>query len=411
MELTIPLRTPHSEKQRQLVAHPGSLVVLAGRRYGKTDAMVQRLFYWLAKKPGMYWWIGLDWRSASLKRAWRKVAHISNVILAAAGLRPVAYINRSRAEVNLPGLGAIWFRTAAHPESLAGEGINGAIVDEFTLMQPRVWSEYLEATLLDYGGWAAFTGVPKGNNWGANLWREAKDREGWLQVHATTYENPHINKAALDEMRAHVSERYFRQEILAEIVDDAGMVFHHVMQAVRPDAWKEAPEPGREYIVGVDWGKVNDYTVVSVLDIAKRAFVYYDKFNVIDYDVQTERLRGIMRKWKPVVVIPEANAMGAPLADFLIKEGWPVLPFTTTRASKQIIIDALALAFGEKSIIIPPDDDMISELQAFEVTKTPSGTVRYSAPPGLHDDIVMSMALAWSGLGTGPVEIEENIFY
>ena len=411
MELTIPLRTPHSDKQRELVTHSGSLVVLAGRRYGKTDAMVQRLFYWLSKKPGMYWWIGLDWRSASLKRAWRKVTHISRVVLAAAGLRPDSYINRSRSEVILPGLGAIWFRTAAHPESLAGEGINGAVVDEFTLMQPRIWNEYLEATLLDYGGWAAFTGVPKGNNWGANLWRDAKERDGWLQAHATTYENPTIDKAALDEMQEHVSERYFRQEILAEIVDDAGMVFHHVVDAVRPDAWKEGPESGHSYLIGVDWGKVNDYTVVSVLDVAKRVFVYYDRFNVLDYDVQIERLRDIMRQWKPAAVIPEANAMGAPLADFLVKEGWPVIPFTTTHASKQVIIDALALAFGEKGIGIPPDDDMISELQAFEATKTPAGTVHYAAPPGLHDDIVMSMALAWSGLASGPVEIEENIFY
>jgi len=31
------------------------------------------------------------------------------------------------------------------------------------------------------------------------------------------------------------------------------------------------------------------------------------------------------------------------------------------------------------------------------VDRLPSGMVRYSAPDGLHDDMVISLALAWHG--------------
>jgi hypothetical protein len=38
-----------------------------------------------------------------------------------------------------------------------------------------------------------------------------------------------------------------------------------------------------------------------------------------------------------------------------------------------------------------------SELLAFESSVTVTGMVRYSAPPGLHDDTVIALALAWLG--------------
>lgn len=119
-----------------------------------------------------------------------------------------------------------------------------------SLAKEIVWTEYLEATLLDYGGWAAFSGVPKGKNWGAALWHSAVSREGWLQVHATSYDNPFIADAAIDRIRLHTSERFFNQEYLAEIVDDAGGVFRGVVKAATA-VKQDKPIDGHSYIVGV----------------------------------------------------------------------------------------------------------------------------------------------------------------
>ena len=51
------------------------------------------------------------------------------------------------------------------------------------------------------------------------------------------------------------------------------------------------------------------------------------------------------------------------------------------------------------SITIPNHAVLLGELQAFEAKSLPSGMTRYAAPEGLHDDCVMSLALAWQGLG------------
>lgn len=396
MNIQIPMRRPHSKKQADMIAYPGNVVALCGRRFGKTDGYAERLFHWMQKRPGLYWWVGLSWRSASLKRAWREVTFTARRVLQALDLPEREHINRSNYEIRLPGLGEIWFRTADNPASLAGEGVMGVVLDEFTLMRPEVWEEYVEATLLDYGGWAAFGGVPKGNNWGANLWRAAADRTGWLQVHASTYENPFIEKARVDAIREHASERFFQQEYMALITDDAGGVFRRVMDAAT--GTEQAPVSGRQYLFGVDWGKSNDFTVITVVDVAARAVVYLDRFNQIDYALQTQRLKVLRDRYRPGVIIAEANAMGGPLVEQLWRDGLPVQPFTTTNATKAQIIDDLALAFERGEITILNDDVLINELQAYEMTRLPSGLFRYSAPEGLHDDCVMSLALAWSGI-------------
>ena len=62
-----------------------------------------------------------------------------------------------------------------------------------------------------------------------------------------------------------------------------------------------------------------------------------------------------------------------------------------------MLFRSLAAAFEQGNIRILNDPTLIAELQAYEVDRLPSGMVRYSAPDSMHDDCVMSLALAWHG--------------
>jgi len=123
--------------------------------------------------------------------------------------------------------------------------------------------------------------------------------------------------------------------------------------------------------------------------------VALDRFNQIDYSLQLARLTALYERFRPRAIVAEANSMGQPLIEQLQAAGLPVVPFTTTAASKQLAVDALALAFERGSIRIIPDATLISELQAYEAERLPSGMLRYGAPSGMHDDTVMALMLAW----------------
>ncbi len=76
--------------------------------------------------------------------------------------------------------------------------------------------------------------------------------------------------------------------------------------------------------------------------------------------------------------------------------------FNTTNASKGAAIEGLALAFERGEIKIPSDPALMGELQAYEMERLPSGLLRYGAPEGMHDDMVMSLALAWQSVVLWP---------
>lgn len=396
--LTIPMRRPHSEKQRQMVEYPGNVVAFCGRRFGKTDAYVQRLFYHMQRQQGLYWWVGLSWRSASMKRAFRLVTYYARRILQLLGIQDRGYINRSTSEVRIPGLGEIWFRTADNPASMAGEGIRGAVLDEFSLMQEIVWTEYVQATLLDYGGWAAFSGVPKGRNWAAQLWQASPERDDWLQLHATSYDNPYMSAERLDKIRAETSEALFRQEYLAEILDGEGMVFRRIMAAIGDPL--DAPIPGRTYVAGVDIANEQDFTVITVMDTRLNQQVYMDRFNRVGYEALEDRIHAVYERFGIQTMVIEDNSVGQPVIDHLRRRGMRIVSFHTSGASKGPLIQALQSAFEHGTIKILNDPIQIGELQAYESKRNASG-FSYSAPAGMHDDTVMALALAYHALASG----------
>ena len=214
-----------------------------------------------------------------------------------------------------------------------------------------------------------------------------------------TSSNPYIDPAEIEAARISTPERWFQQEYLAAFIDDAGGVFRRVVEAATAQE-RDRPLPGHEYVFGVDWGKLDDFTVITVLDLADRCEVFKDRFNQIDYRVQTQRLKALAERWHPRSIVAERNSMGEPLVEELQWSGLPVEGFTTTGASKAQAIEALALAFERSDLRILNDPVTISELQSYEAERLPSGAMRYGAPGGFHDDCVMSLALAWTAAVT-----------
>ena len=150
--------------------------------------------------------------------------------------------------------------------------------------------------------------------------------------------------------------------------------------------------------MGVDWGRDNDATAIVVIDADSRRMVALDRFNQVSWSLQRGRLAAIYEHWKPAVIWAEANSIGSPNIEALQDEGLPVRAFTTTAKSKPPLIEDLALAIERADLALLPDEGLLSELASYAMERLPAGGYRYSAPPGLHDDLVIAAALAWYGV-------------
>jgi len=325
----------------------------------------------------------------------------------------VAEFRLGRMQVDFPGGGRVTFRSLDNPDNARGYTADGLIIDEAPKVKAAAWYEVLRPVISDTGGWALMMGTPSGRNWFWREWQAARD-----DPEATAWEIPTIGCAIsgskivrqphplentdfpfaeAQRMWRTMPERVFRQEILAEFIDDTGGVFRGVRACVAAtEQTKAIAEHG--YIFGVDWGKSADFTVITVVDAKLRAVVAMDRFNQIDYSLQRARLGVLYEQFQPEQIIAESNSMGEPIIEQLRQDGLPVVPFLTTNASKTQAIEALALAIERQDISLIPDETLIAELQAYEAKRLPSGLLRYTAPEGMHDDCVMSLALAWQAI-------------
>jgi len=264
-------------------------------------------------------------------------------------------------------------------------------------MKPDVWDEVGAPMLLDNGGDAIFIFTPKRKNHAhaAYVRAQGDDTGRWQAWHFTSHDNPHLNKAALEEITQDMTEDAYRQEILAEFLDNEGAVFRNIAACMFAPAGAQPDDHKNHRIVfGVDWGKQSDYTAVSVGCADCKVEVARDRFNQIDYVFQRGRLMVIAEKWKPARVLAESNAMGTPIIEMLLRDGLPVMAFDTTPSSKPPLIENLALVFEREEFQYIDDPVWRGELEAYERKISPvTGRSQYSAPEGVHDDTVIARAL------------------
>jgi phage terminase large subunit-like protein len=365
-------------------------VLSAGRRWGKTRLGVNECLD-VAAQGGRAWWVSPSYKTSEV--GWRPLRQITRKI-------PGAEIRLVDRVVNFPGGGFVAVRSADNPDSLRGEGLDFVVMDECAFMQKEAWTEAIRPALSDRQGKVLFISTPKGRNW---LWeiyqRGVSGEEGWQSWTFPTANNPFIAKEEIEAAKRDLPEMIFRQEYLAEFIDDAGGVFRRVQEAavLEPKEYGE----GKQYIAGVDVAASVDFTVVSVLDAESKEMVYLDRFNRVDYPVLIDRLEAIYHRYHLTSMVVESNSIGRPVIDELVARGLNIVPFTTTSATKQSIIQNLQAAFENGQIRILNNPVLIGELLSFESKRNASGGFSYSAPDGMNDDCVMSLAIAWYGVNSG----------
>jgi len=262
-------------------------------------------------------------------------------------------------------------------------------------------------------GDAWFLSTPKGLDYFHRLFALGQDptQREWKSWQMPSSESPYISDSEIEAARHELPERIFSQEFLAQFLQIEGAgVFRGVSAVARLEP--QRPERGHQYVFGVDWGRSNDFTAISVIDATVGEQVAMDRFTQIDFDFQTERLHEWASVYKPVQIIAEANSLGGPLTERLqtgyarlLDKPRPALPiysWTNTNASKAAVIQRLALGIERGELTLLNDAVQTAELQAFESSVLPSGMIRYGAPSGVHDDTVIALALAWSGVVLDP---------
>lgn len=150
-------------------------------------------------------------------------------------LHGIGEFNESRLEIKLPneeeGFSTIYIGGWENRENYRGmSNVIHVEFDEVDTMKYFFigWEEIFRPMLIETGGSAGFGGTPKKEN--PNLRRLEKKVETdpeWEAFHFTSWDNPMIPRSELEKAKAEMDPDTYRQEIMAEYVDNLGALFHY----------------------------------------------------------------------------------------------------------------------------------------------------------------------------------------
>lgn len=356
-------------------------IIEASTKSGKTVGCI----VWILEKAitegtrgRHYWWVAPVSDQADI--AFRRIKD---------GLSQGDYTaNETRKTITLFNGAMIWFKSADKPDSLYGEDVYAAVVDEASRCKPESWHA-LRSTLTSTKGPIRIIGNVKGrNNWMYRMARMAEGgREGMSYHKITAYDAAEagvIDWGEIEDAKAIYPEPVFKELYLAEASDDEGnpFGFDHIEACIGPLS-EEDP-----FVWGWDVAKYTNYTVGIGLDY-NGTVARFERFQ----DSWDSTISRILNYTNGLPALVDSTGSGDQVLERLKREGganFEGLVFSAQ--SKQALMVGLALMIQNREIQYP-EGQIVKELEAFEYERR-GDNVLYRAPQGMHDDCVDSLALA-----------------
>jgi len=386
---------PHPTQTKVHNSNARWRTLACGRRWGKTISASKEIIK-AALVPNQYLWIVAPTYSLT-EKCFREVYKHFTFDLP----HWVENKSESRMRIKLVNGTVIEGKSADNPDSLLGEGLDGMVIDEAARIKKEVWDEYLRPTLADKKGWALFISTPKGMNWFHEMYARGQDRleKNYASWNFHTSDNPFISKEEIKEAKRTLPQRAFEQEWMGVFLEDIGGVFRGVCRCLSGTLMD--PIGGHRYIMGCDLAKHQDFTVMTIWDIETKHLVYYDRFQDLDWSLQKKRIMHQARRYNNALVMLDSAGPGDPILDDLKSNGINVRGFNKWVSEKADLVNDLAYAIEEQLISFPEIPELLNELNIYAYEITSTGYTKYNAPSGYHDDIVMSMCLAYKALKQG----------
>jgi len=151
-----------------------------------------------------------------------------------------------------------------------------------------------------------------------------------------------------------------------------------------------------EYYCGCDFGKSEDYSVITILKREDKILklVFLKEFplgtpysNVIGYLVNADR------KFHFRKVLVDETGLGTPILEELKAQGVPAEGLTFTVKAKEELLTCLKLAMEQKRLRMPYHRRLCEQINEQQYAYGKSGHLVFSHPTGSHDDMVWALSL------------------
>ncbi len=326
-----------------------------------------------------------------------------------------------------------WSGTEKALDGLRGKRLDRLLVDEAGQIPEKI-KKVCYPMMLSRGGKVLNAGTPSrkgpGYAWFKDSYLRGKKRlPGFVSFNAPSecspfncppYKAPDYMERRRQAFRSilepDVKTVEEREEFDGEFIDDLGVVFCNIdavcsLPVIRIEHGTlyvgADPIPGEKYLIGQDWGRVKDASVSTVYNRHSREQVALrvEPIGGQDYDRQLERLDSLHRRYNAALIVGDGRDAGNYLGPHLRKKYGDAYVNIMLAASgdyeKGALVTRMRRLFQGvewKMLDVPAQKEQFADFQAYVPETTGDGvvssTIKYGAPKGKHDDIVMSNLFA-----------------
>ena len=369
--MKIELPEPHINQEHILSSTARFVVVMCGRRFGKSELSQIKIISEAVKgKQVAYITPTYKLSKTFFDKLIQKLPFPSN---------------RSELTIEFPNNGRIEFYTGERLDNLRGRKFHLVVIDEacYVTNLEHGWLNSVRPTLTDYMGEAWFLSTPRGKDYFYSMYMKGQGDKDWQSFKFSTYDNPYINKDEIDDAKSQLPSPVFAQEYMADPMENAANPFgiSYIKECIT-DMSNDEPA-----FFGIDLAKSYDWTVIIGLDRQGRV-AYYERFQK-DWKSTKDHIMTI-NKVKPIYI--DSTGVGDAITEDLQRYFQNMHGYKYNSTSKQQLMELLASKIQAKQVLFPIGT-IVDELEVFEYQFTSTG-VRYNAPQGFHDDCVNALALA-----------------
>lgn len=200
-------------------------VIRGGRRGGKTKYEIEKLTHKAVSKKDRVVFYVAPTAIQARSIIWQGLV---------SKLNGIGTINEVRLEIKVPtqdkGFSLIKVAGWENRENFRGQPAHHITFDETDTMKNFFigWQEIFRPALIDTGGTADFIGTPKKENPNLRRLEKLADKDpDWRCFHFTSWDNPTLPREELEKAKVEMDADTYRQEIMAEYVDNTGALFHY----------------------------------------------------------------------------------------------------------------------------------------------------------------------------------------
>lgn len=387
--------------------HPQNSIITikSARQRGKTHTLINLLLYECINKNNFTAIVIVPTYQIARKQykdIMKMIEPVPNLIESA---------NSSYLEIEFYNKSVIRYKSAESRDNLRGDTCNLLIFDEAAFIRLETALECFNFTNTT-GGNIVITSTPKFKNDNCLFYKywSAVDRKekNCYRIDFCKYDTSALlSDERLEMYKKSLPTNIFKNEILGEFLELSNALWD-ITTVLKNNVLKTDNMVG-----GLDFstGNNQDETALTIFNNQKEMYQLYHFADKTPTET-VEFIVNILKQIPLKKLVVETNSIGNIYLDLLKKRinqsgiKTQIIPFNTTNESKRRIIENMQLEIQNQTINLLDEYELKLQFASYEMQTTKTGKITYNGSTGVHDDIVMSTALALHAFTQGNYHIK-----